>query len=75
MILFARLLNWRTFEKIKLNDCSFIIIIVFKELDKENYIYSRWVQITPFVDRRFVIDLMVKKIALNANWLAPLSLN
>ena len=74
MILFARLLNWRTFEKIKLNDCSFIIIF-FKESDKENYTYSRWVQVTPFVDRRFVIDLMVKKIALNANWLAPLSLN
>ena len=44
-----------------------LLLFFFKELDKENYTYSRWVQVTPFVDRRFVIDLMVKKIALNAN--------
>ena len=32
-----------------------------------NYIWYNLTRVTPFVDRRFVIDLMVKKIALNAN--------
>ena len=32
-----------------------------------SYTCCNLARVTPFVDRRFVIDLMVKKIAVNAN--------
>ena len=32
-----------------------------------SYTWYNLTKVTPFVDRRFVIDLMVTKIALNAN--------
>ena len=32
-----------------------------------SYTWFNLTKVTPFVDRRFVNDLMVKKIALNAN--------
>ena len=32
-----------------------------------SYTWCNLTRVTPFVDRRFVIDLMVKKIELNAN--------
>ena len=32
-----------------------------------NYTWCNLTRVIPFVDRRFVIELMVKKIALNAN--------
>ena len=32
-----------------------------------SYTWCNLIKITSFVDRRFVIDLMIKKIALNAN--------
>ena len=38
-----------------------------RERERESYTQCNLTRVTPFVDRRFVIDLMVKKIVLNAN--------
>ena len=32
-----------------------------------SYTWCNLTRVTPFIDHKFVIDLMVKKIALNAN--------
>ena len=51
------------FQNIQLH--IYIYIYIY-EMDS-NYTWCNLTRVIPFVDRRFVIELMVKKIALNAN--------
>ena len=43
-----------------------IYIYIYIEMGS-SYTWCNLKKVTPFIDHRFVIDLMVKKIALNAN--------
>ena len=47
---------------------NYIYIYIYREREiGSSYTWCNLTRVTPFVDRRFVIDLMVKKIVLNAN--------
>ena len=56
---------------------TFALILLYKYNSENVYIYiyemgssytrCNLTRVTPFIDHKFVIDLMVKKIALNAN--------
>ena len=50
----------------KYNSENIYIYIYIYEMGS-SYTWFNLTQVTPFVDRKFVNDLMVKKIALNAN--------
>ena len=45
----------------------YIYIYIYIYEMGSSYTWFNLTKVTPFVDRRFVNDLMVKKIALNAN--------
>ena len=46
---------------------SYIYIYIYIYEMDSSYTWCNLTRVIPFVDRRFVIELMVKKIALNAN--------
>ena len=50
----------------KLKTSIYIYIYMYISMGS-SYTWCNLTRVTPFVDRRFVIDLMVKKIELNAN--------
>ena len=55
-------------HKVNINNKKkkYIYIYIYREMSS-SYTWCNLIKITSFVDRRFVIDLMIKKIALNAN--------
>ena len=53
-------------HRVNINNNKKIYIYIYIEMSS-SYTWCNLIKITSFVDRRFVIDLMIKKIALNAN--------
>ena len=55
-----------SFGEVNKKSKTSIYIYIYIQMGS-SYTWCNLTRVTPFVDRRFVIDLMVKKIEINAN--------